>query len=376
MLPPAVYIEHDADFRQLIDRLATETLIAVDTESNSMYAYQERVCLIQISTRTADFIIDPLRVADLSALGPILANPAVEKVFHAAEYDLICMKRDYGFAVNNLFDTMWAARICGHKMLGLNRLLAEYLGIEADKSHQRDDWGKRPLSAEGLLYAQMDTHYLPALRDKLLAKLEEMGHLDEAYETFADYVHVSVSEKIFDPEGFWRLTHQRELTRRQWAILRELYLLRNSIAQHRDVPAYKVFADATLVALAKAAPTKASDLKRVNGLTSSNAQRYGHELLHTLDRGRRAPLPQFPQRLPETDPVVVERFMALRDWRRSRAEHRDVESDVILSKDAMWALAFKDPHTLDDLQQIEGLGPWRVQTYGQEILDVLERVRT
>ncbi len=375
MLLPAAYIEHDADFRRLIDQLATESLVAVDTESNSMYAYQERVCLVQISTRTADFIIDPLRVADLSPLGPVLADPKIEKVFHAAEYDLMCLKRDYGFVVSNLFDTMWAARICGHRMLGLNRLLAEYLGIESDKSHQRDDWGKRPLSEEGLLYAQMDTHYLPVLRDKLLLKLEEMGRLTEAYESFADYVQVPAAEKRFDPEGFWRLTNLSDLTRRQWAILRELYLLRDSIAQERDVPIFKVFSDAALVELAKASPAKSNDLKRVKGLPLSSAQRYGRELLHTLDRGRRAPLPRMQQRGTETEPAVVDRFMALRDWRKARAEQRAVESDVILSKDAMWAVAFKDPKTMDDLEGLSGLGPWRRDAYGQEILDVLARMR-
>lgn len=375
MLSPAAYIEHDTDFRRLVDQLKGESLIAVDTESNGMYAYQERVCLVQLSTRTADYIVDPLRVADLSGLGSILADPAIEKVFHAAEYDLMCLKRDYGFVVNNVFDTMWAARICGHKMLGLNRLLAEYLGIESDKSHQRDDWGKRPLSEEGLLYAQKDTHYLPALRDKLILKLESMGRLEEAYESFADYIQVPAAEKRYDPEGYWRLSSPGELTRRQWAILRELYLLRDSIAQERDVPTFKVFADAALVALAKAAPTKPNDLKRIKGLPLSSVQRYGRELLHTLDRGRRAPLPRIPGRGAETDPATVERFMLLREWRKSRAEQRDVESDVIISKDAMWAIAFKDPKTIDDLEGLPGLGPWRKSAYGQEILDVLAQLQ-
>jgi len=375
MLSPAAYIEHDTDFRRLVDQLKGESLIAVDTESNGMYAYQERVCLVQISTRTADYIVDPLRVADLSDLGSILADPAIEKVFHAAEYDLMCLKRDYGFVVNNVFDTMWAARICGHKMLGLNRLLAEYLGIESDKSHQRDDWGKRPLSEEGLLYAQKDTHYLPALRDKLILKLESMGRLEEAYESFADYIQVPAAEKRYDPEGYWRLSSPGELTRRQWAILRELYLLRDSIAQERDVPTFKVFADAALVALAKDAPTRPNDLKRIKGLPLSSIQRYGRELLHTLDRGRRAPLPRIPGRGAETDPATVERFMLLREWRKSRAEQRDVESDVIISKDAMWAIAFKDPKTIDDLEGLPGLGPWRKSAYGQEILDVLAQLQ-
>jgi ribonuclease D len=180
LFPPAVYIEHDDDFRQLIEQLTNEPLIAIDTESNSLHAYKERVCLVQLSTRSADYIIDPLRVADLSPLGDLLSNADIEKVFHAAEYDLMCLKRDYGFSIVNLFDTMIAARITGHKAIGLSKLLAEYCGVEGDKSHQRDDWGQRPLSEEGLLYAQMDTHFLPQLRDILTNRLQEMGRLREA----------------------------------------------------------------------------------------------------------------------------------------------------------------------------------------------------
>jgi len=97
--PPATYIDHDKAFQKLLSKLRSEKLLAFDTESNSLYAYRERVCLIQLSTRKHDYILDPLRIADLSPLGDILANPAVEKVFHAAEYDLMCLKRDYGFTV-------------------------------------------------------------------------------------------------------------------------------------------------------------------------------------------------------------------------------------------------------------------------------------
>src|SRR5262245_48161254 len=127
LFPPAVYVDHDQDFRVLVNQLSHEPLIAVDTESNSLYAYRERVCLVQLSTRTADYIIDPLLIADMQPLGTLLADPKIEKVFHAAEYDLMCLKREYGFTASNLFDTMVVARIIGHKAVGLNRMLGEYL---------------------------------------------------------------------------------------------------------------------------------------------------------------------------------------------------------------------------------------------------------
>jgi ribonuclease D len=373
--PPATYIEHDDDFLKLIDGLAQEPLIAFDTESNSLYAYRERVCLVQISTRTADYIIDPLRVADLLPLGAILANPSIEKVFHAAEYDLLCLKRDYDLVVHNLFDTMIVARVIGRKEMGLNKLLAEFCGVTIDKNHQRDDWGLRPLPEEGLLYAQIDTHYLPELRDRLMAELENMGRVVEAREMLAEYEQVSVAPREFDPEGYWRMGIPAGLRRRQMAVLRELYLLRERLAEERDLPPFKIFGDKTLIALADAAPNSIRALSRVKGVAASYVSRYGAELLDAIERGRRAAPPPMPPRPPEVDPQAIERFSVLRDWRKGRAEQRGVESDVIVSKDVLWGLALKMPRTLDEMRQIRGFGPWRIQTYGAEILDVLKPFR-
>ncbi|MCA0457232.1 MAG: HRDC domain-containing protein [Chloroflexi bacterium] len=373
--PPAAYIEHDKELKKLVKRLQNEPLLAIDTESNSMYAYQERVCLVQLSTRTNDYILDPLRIADMSPLGTLLANPQIEKVFHAAEYDLMCLKRDYGFTVVNMFDTMIAARICGVKALGLNRLLAEYCGVEADKSHQRDDWGQRPISEEGLLYAQMDTHYLPELRDKLLDKLVESGRMEEAQETFLEASAVTPPEHHFDPDGYWRMAIPAGLNRRQSAILRELYLAREVIAQERDCPPYKVFTDKMILAIAEAGPRSSHELERVRGLPVVVAKRYSHEVMQAVDKGKRTQLPNRPRRAPDVDPIVAERFTALRDWRRERAEQRGVESDVIISKDTLWDLAFKAPTTIAEMQDISGLGPWRLATYGDELAVLIQRLR-
>ncbi|HUN09251.1 MAG TPA: HRDC domain-containing protein [Aggregatilineales bacterium] len=371
--PPATYIDHDKAFQKLLSKLRSEKLLAFDTESNSLYAYRERVCLIQLSTRKHDYILDPLRIADLSPLGDILANPAVEKVFHAAEYDLMCLKRDYGFTVANLFDTQIAARIGGQKTVGLDKLLHEHFGLTVDKSHQRDDWGERPLPEESLLYAQMDTHYLPQLRDILHAHLKAIGALHEATESFEDACNVTVPNTGFDPDGFWRLGIPAGLNKKQMAILRELYLLRDEFARERDVPLFKVFNDQVLIALSEADPTHPTELKQIRGMSAAQINRYGKPVLEAIKRGRTAPLPQQPPRPADIDPVVQERFALLRDWRRARAEQRGVESDVIISKDTLWTLAVRRPTTRAELEGIRGLGPWRLEQYGDDLLEMLRR---
>jgi ribonuclease D len=374
--PPAAYLQTDDDLRQLAAALSNEPLLAVDTESNSLHAYQERVCLVQLSTRTADYIVDPLAIGDMQPLGDLLANPAIEKVFHAAEYDLICLKRDFGFTVRNLFDTMAAARIAAHKAVGLGSLLSMYVGIEQDKSHQRDDWGRRPLSESSLLYAQMDTHYLPIVRDRLLAELEAVGRLEEACESFADLAQVlPMDNHRFDPEGYWRIGIPHSLNLRQMAILCELYLLREQYAQQRDCPPFKILGDNTLVAIAETVPTTLSELVRIKGINDNLARRYGRALLRAVQRGRNRRVSRPGNGTPPADPVVVERYSALRDWRKIRAEQRGVESDVIISKDALWTLAHKAPTTFEEMNGIRGLGPWRLSAYGEELLEVIRRFK-
>ncbi|HIE24568.1 MAG TPA: ribonuclease D, partial [Anaerolineales bacterium] len=129
-LPQPKYIDKQKDLENLAHDLANEPKIAIDTESNSLYAYQEQVCLIQFSTPTQDYLLDPLALPNLDILAPIFANPKIEKVFHAAEYDLICLKRDFDFHFVNLFDTLVAARILGYTKVGLGNLLAQKFGVK------------------------------------------------------------------------------------------------------------------------------------------------------------------------------------------------------------------------------------------------------
>jgi len=172
LLPP-IWVDRQHLFDRMIMDLSVQPRIAVDTESNSLHAYREQVCLVQFSTPATDYILDPFVFNDLSALGPLFGNRAQEKIFHAAEYDLICLTRDFGFEFANLFDTMYAARVLGYSLVGLDNMLFEKLGIKLDKRHQKADWGARPLTPSQIDYARLDTHYLFRLRDILEKELAE-----------------------------------------------------------------------------------------------------------------------------------------------------------------------------------------------------------
>jgi ribonuclease D len=358
---------------ELARQLQDETLVAVDTESNSLFAYRERVCLIQFSTRTEDWVVDPMAIHDLSPLAQLFADGRIEKVFHAAEYDLMCMKRDFGYTFANLFDTMLSARMLGRKAIGLGNMLEEFFGIQADKRYQRADWSIRPIPAEQLRYAQQDTHYLPALRDILLTQMQEKANLPEAREVFTRLAEVPAAIHSFDPEGYWRINAAREFTRREMAILRELYLLRDEIAQRRNRPPFKVFSDDTLTNIVKAAPNGTADLADMPGLNHGQLERYGHLIIEAVRRGHNAKLPPRPDRSPRMDSATLARYDALHDWRKARAAERGVESDVIIAKETLWALARTPPQSVDDLDKVPGLGPWKRDKYGDELIKLLAR---
>ncbi len=154
---PPIWVDTPLRLRQMVADISGYAHVAVDTESNSLYAYQEQVCLIQFSTGDRDYLVDPLSLPNLSSLQPFFESTQIEKIFHAAEYDLICLRRDFGFQVNHLFDTMQAARILGKKAFGLGSILSSELQVEIDKRYQRANWGAPSTPPAMLDYARL-TH--------------------------------------------------------------------------------------------------------------------------------------------------------------------------------------------------------------------------
>jgi ribonuclease D len=210
-LPPPVLIATSDALASFVERLAAVDTVAVDTESNSLHAYRERVCLLQFSTATGDYIIDPIALPDLSSLAPVFADPSKEKILHAAENDLLCLSRSFGFTFANVFDTMTAARALGWTQVGLASILEAQFGVVLDKKHQRADWGHRPLPAEMLDYARLDTHYLPALRQRQYEALVEAGYWEEALDEFDRLARTRAGRNAPDPMAFWRVKGATDL---------------------------------------------------------------------------------------------------------------------------------------------------------------------
>jgi ribonuclease D len=204
-------IETQEALRELAASLSEVPELAVDTESNSFHNYHERICLLQISVPGTDYLIDPIALQDLSPLKAIFADPGPEKIFHAAENDVVLLKKHFGFEFSNVFDTLLAAQILGYREVGLASLLSRFFSIHLDKGEQRSDWSRRPLSADQLRYAVDDTRHLIALRDKLHGELVKGMRLKVAKEEFDRLAAKQPVERAPDPGAYLRLKGARKL---------------------------------------------------------------------------------------------------------------------------------------------------------------------
>jgi ribonuclease D len=376
-LAPPILITHPKKLEALAQSLAGERIVAVDTESNSLHAYQEQVCLVQFSTAQTDYLVDPLVLLDLSVLGTFFADPGIEKVFHAAEYDLICLKRDFGFEFRNLFDTMLAARILGRPAIGLGSLLSAEFGVQLEKRYQRANWGQRPLPPYLLAYARMDTHYLIWLRERLRAELEATGRWELAQEDFRRLTGINGKEPAHDltsGETGVAINASRDLTPQQNAVLLELHIYRDQVARQQDRPLFKVFGDKTLLAIAEACPSDLSGLGMLPGMTERVVRRHGAQLLQAVRRGLQA-APVTRQRQPRPDEKLLQRLDALREWRKQAAKEMRVESDVVLPRDVMMEIVRCNPTRAEALAGVMADTPWRLARFGGQILEALKNSR-
>jgi len=389
-LTSPVLVYNQAAFGAMLAHLGEQKLLALDTESDSLYSYHTKVCLIQITTlgdgademdvdpkHVVDYLVDPLRFNALEPLGELLADPAMEVIIHAAENDIALLQREFGFSFARLFDTQLAARILGWVRAGLAAILEEQFGVVSDKRMQRTDWGKRPLTPEQIAYAQMDTHYLPALRARQIKELHERGRWEEAQEAFAQLAALNYSERSVNERNFWQMKETRQVDHADMNVLQALWQWREREAERQDRPPFKIVRNQALVDLAQRKPTTQQALERLSALSSSEAKRYGAAILAAIRQGKQQPLPPLPEPSlrPEQllDRLTLDRFDALRKWRAATAQARGVAPDIVLTNDILMEVAKRRPQTLDDIGRIEGIGPWKAKTYGPDLVRIVNR---
>ncbi len=382
-----ILVNKVAAFHKMIDHLQGQPLIALDTESNSLFRYYPKVCLIQLTTfadpkqpdpaQVVDYLVDPLALTQLQPLGQVLQDPAVEVIMHAADNDILILQRDFDFQFHTLFDTQLAARILGWQQVGLAAMLQSHFGVVSDKRMQRTDWGRRPLTPQQILYAQMDTHFLPALRARMIAELQAVDRWEEATEAFTMLRLIDYNEREAATRSFWQMRNTRDVPRAAHGILEALWQWRESEAQRRDRPPFKIANDQTLAALAVEQPQQLQELTQIPGLGEQQVRQYGKTILATIAEGRQRPMPELPptDRQDQLEKAVQQRYDALRQWRTSAAEQRGVAPEIVFNNSILLTLAQRMPNSEAEILEIAEIGPWKAQMYSRAILNTLHKVR-
>ncbi len=374
-LTPHRYVRSSAELAALMRRVAHEPLVAMDTEAASFHRFVDRIYLIQLTVRRETAIIDPLTVEDVSTLGAVLADPAVEIVFHDADYDLRILDRDYGFRARHLFDTRIAAHLLGEPAVGLAALLEKHVGVRLDKKYQRADWSRRPLPPEMLEYAATDTRYLLALREKLRGLLEARGRLSWAEEEFRRLEGVRWSPPETNGGAYLRMKGARKLDRRGLAVLRELVPWRDAIAAELDRATFRVVSNEALLALSALPPRTHAELEKVGGISPRLISERGDSLLTVIERGLAVPekdLPRFPRAERHVaDPAFDLAVERLKGVRNRAAERLGLDPGVLCPKGTLEAVARAKPKSQAALGEIPEIRGWQIEVLGGDFLKAL-----
>ena len=365
-------IQTAAELEDLGQRLRLEPLLAVDTEAASFHRYEDRIYLLQVSSRSETAVVDPLAVGTLEPLAGILADPAVEIVFHDADYDLRLLDREYGFHPNNIFDTRIAAQLLNEPGVGLAALLEKHLGIRLDKRFQRADWSARPLSPEMLDYAAADTRHLPELRDILREQLRARNRLAWAEEEFGLLTQIRFSPTGATEPGYLRLKGAKALRGRELAVLRELWEWRETTAQRADRATFRILNNEPMLLMAKNPPADAAALKAIPGVSGEQVERRGREILAAVQRGLEVPdrdLPRLerPARRP-ADPALEARVERLKAIRNGLARRYDLPPGVLCPNGTLEAIGRVNPTNLEEMSPIPELRRWQLREFGEELL--------
>ena len=378
-LPPeedaAVWVTSKEALEKLAEEMASAPWIAVDTESNSMFCYRERVCLIQLNVGGSIRLVDPIALSEaplpghpsraLDALKAALENPAQVKFVHGAEYDVAALFRDFEIALFPIFDSHQAAEMLGWEKTGYGALVERILGVKLPKDQAQYNWGTRPIDEKAVAYAEDEVRYLPGVCLAMGEAIRKAG-LEEELTLALHAVEAMRWHGGFQPENFWKISEVRHLSEPQKRRLFALFCLRDELAMAANMPAGRMINERALLAMAKNPPKTLDDLKAA-GIRSATIALRGERILSAVHHPERVPGGySFPKR-PTSEPPdreQKEREARLREWRQKESERRSVSLTAVLPTPALkWLKA----HGADDLKAVPQLGDKRIGLYGKTL---------
>ncbi len=312
--------------------------LALDTEADSLHAYPEKVCLIQISTAEGDRLLDPL--AGIDSAPPLDARVGRELIFHAADYDLRLLRKHHEFTPSVIFDTMLAARLLGERQFGLSSLVEKFLGVKLDKGSQKADWARRPLTEKMETYARNDTHHLKPLEEKLNAELQAKGRLAWHRESCARLIVECSRPVVVNEDEVWRIKGSTFLDRAALAVLRELWRWREREAIAANRPPFFVLAHEKMVEISLAV----SEQKPVDHLIPSRMHpRRRENLMAAILVAQAVPPEKYPEKIrhhsQRPSEAEFRRFREIEKLRDKHAHELGIDPTLIAPKSVLGDLA-------------------------------------
>ena len=372
-----IHIESDSDASRLEDDLSSGGRIALDCEAAGFHRYSDRLCLIQISTAAATYVVDPLAFDPSQLLREALEDPRREVIMHGADFDLRLLHRDLGIALNGLFDTQIAASLLGLDSLGLAALLEQRFGVKLSKKYQRADWAERPLTSGMLDYAAADTGHLIGLRDQLGEELAAAGRatwVEEECRALEESAAVPKDDaEARDPVT--RVKGARDLSPRQVTALRVALNWRDELARERDKAPFRVVGDGPLIDAVAMHPRRAEELTSIKGFPRGLAKGEGHQLVKQLRAVVDMPeteLQPYPRRKgggPGRAPPEVEQLAErLKGVRNQKADELGLARGTLLANAVLVEVALAAPTETEALAAMPGMRRWRMDVLGDQLL--------
>jgi ribonuclease D len=354
-VPPVV--DTRSSFEATVVRFAAATgPVAVDAERASGYRYGQSAYLVQLRREGAGTaLIDPVPIGDMTALGDALDG--VEWIFHAASQDLPCLS-EIGLHPSKVFDTELAARLLGYERVGLGAVVAKVFGLGLAKEHSAVDWSTRPLPTDWLRYAALDVELLVELRDRLAAELDEQGKTEWAAQEFEAERLAPPPPPRVDP---WRRTSGMHALRdrRRLAVVRSLWMARDSVARTSDTSPGRILQDRAIVAAARALPRTMPQLTSLPEFATKGARRRATTWLPAITealglpdadlptlRGPGTDAPPPVKAWSERDPAAAARLEIARPLVAALAEQHHLPTENLLQPDALRRLCWTPPHTV------------------------------
>jgi ribonuclease D len=344
------------DLRRVVDRVAAGSgPVALDAERASGYRYSARAYLVQLRRVGAGTaLVDPIAFPDLADLNAAIGD--AEWILHAASQDLPCL-RELGMRPVSLFDTELAARLLGYPRVGLATLVESIVGQSMRKEHSAADWSRRPLPTPWLEYAALDVEVLVELREVLGRELEETGKAEWARQEFEHLIDYVPPARL-DP---WRRTSgiHKAKGRRALAAVRELWTVRDELAESLDTTPGRLIPDSAMIAAANALPTNGKLLMATDGFHGRGARRYLDTWVDALKRARALPdsaLPPLANRSDgppqvrswaDRDPIAAGRLDAARTAVAALSEDRQVPVENLLTPDSLRRVLWSPPKVAD-----------------------------